>query len=291
MAARHLGGAGDQLCDRGLLGVDAQQLERVRELGGGQPRLAVLEGREDLGRRAAVAGAGLRGTTRLGRREQPATRGVRVAAWGCRLGCTGCCSRRKVAGLQPLPASERFELGKLYGTAAVDVGFSEHPLERGVGHEDAALAECRLELRERDAARAVRVEGDEGAPQLGAHLPRGEGACHACLACMGAPGSGPRHMGLQRGQDGLQAGSSMHWCTAWYTGLQAWVAGLVSRPGLQAWVAGTPRTCLRMLASPPAPAPRSMGAFWVAGCVSSFLAFCATRANSSNESLPAGRWG
>jgi len=35
MAALHLGGAGDQLCDRGLLGVDAQQLERVRELGGG----------------------------------------------------------------------------------------------------------------------------------------------------------------------------------------------------------------------------------------------------------------
>jgi hypothetical protein len=31
--------------------------------------------------------------------------------------------------LQPLPASERFELGKLYGTAAVNVGFSEHPLE------------------------------------------------------------------------------------------------------------------------------------------------------------------
>ena len=36
-------------------------------------------------------------------------------------------------------------------------------------------------------------------------------------------------MGLQRGQDGLQAGSSMYWCTAWYTGLQAWVAGLGCR--------------------------------------------------------------
>ena len=59
---------------------------------------------------------------------------------------------------------------------------------------------------------------------------RGEGTCHASLACMRAPGCRPRHMGLQCGQDGLQTGSTVH------CGAQPGTLGC--RPGSQAWVAG-----------------------------------------------------
>lgn len=91
--------------------------------------------------------------------------------------------------------------------------------------------------------------------------------CHTWLPCIG----------LQASSRGLAVWARQ--VAGWMRRFAAWTH----------WVAGVTRlarTCLPMPTSASPPPPRLTGACWAAGCVSSGLAFCATRANSSNESLP-----